>query len=298
MQLSFTYDSHRLMQFFVILALVIALLAVLFAIQNTDVVTISLFTLTLQESLALVLLLTLAAGVLIGLFVSIPALVRRSMRVSAVRRELEEMGWRFQEKDKEISSYQQASDRVRQQNTELMAALGNVEPKTGLFRAELVVPSVSYLLQRMAENIHDPRYNSVSVYEIDPYPETEELFGNPAVQSQWLRAVAYRLQRVASSDSWLYHDGRGRFVCVTPGLTTKTASDYGETMRTALAEESLQLEDGSTLPVVVSIGGAIAHFMEHVDSHFLLQQANEALDHAKRRGRNRFRLVEAKGGAT
>jgi diguanylate cyclase (GGDEF)-like protein len=286
------------MQFFVILALAIALFAVLFAIQNTDIVTINLFTLTLQERLALVLLLTLAAGVLIGLLVSIPALVRRSMRISSVRRELEEMGWRFQEKDKEIASYQQASDQVRQQNTELMGALGNIEPKTGLLRSELVAPSVSYLLQRMANNVHDPRYNSVSVYEIDPYSETEEAFNNPAVQSQWLRAVSRRLQQTVSSDSWLYHDGRGRFVCVTHGLTTKTASDYGETLRAALAEESLHLDDGSVLPIAVSIGGAITHFMDQVDSHFLIRQADEALDHAKRRGRNRFRLVEAKGGTS
>jgi GGDEF domain-containing protein/uncharacterized integral membrane protein len=286
------------MQFLVILALAIALFAVLFAIQNTDFVTINLFTLTLQERLALVLLITLAVGVVIGLLVSIPALIRRSMRVSAVRRELEEMGWRFQEKDKEIASHQQKTEVIRQQNAELLRALGSFEPKTGLLRSDLVLPSLTYLLQRMAENVHDPRYNSVSIYEIEPYPETEELFINPTVQSQWLQAVAARLQQVALPDSWLYHDGRGRFVCVIPGLTTKSASDHGETLRSALAEESLQLEDGSTLPVVVSIGGAIAHFMEHVDSHFLLQQADEALEHAKRRGRNRFRLMEAKGGAS
>jgi diguanylate cyclase (GGDEF)-like protein len=284
------------MQFLVILALVIALFAVLFAIQNTDVVTINLFNLTFEERLALVLLLTLAAGVLIGLLVSIPALIRRSMRVSAVRRELEDLGWRFQEKDKEIASQQQSTHLIRQQNAELLKALGNFEPKTGLLRSDLVIPSVTYLLQRMADNVHDPRYNSVSVYEIDPYPETEELFVNPTVQSQWLQAVAARLQQAILPDSWLYHDGRGRFVCVIPGLTTKSASEYGEALRASLAEESLQLADGSTLPVVVSIGGAIAHFMEHVDSYFLLQQADEALDHAKRRGRNRFRLVEARGG--
>ncbi len=61
---------------FIVIALLIAILAVIFALQNTVMVSITFLAWNIHGSLALVLLVTLAAGVVISLLASLPSLVR------------------------------------------------------------------------------------------------------------------------------------------------------------------------------------------------------------------------------
>jgi uncharacterized integral membrane protein len=64
------------MQIFIVLGLIIAIVAVIFALQNLAAVTITFLFWSIHGSLALVLLVTLACGVLISLLTSMPGLVR------------------------------------------------------------------------------------------------------------------------------------------------------------------------------------------------------------------------------
>ena len=59
------------MQIFIVLALLIAIVAVVFAVQNTAMITVSFLVWSFEGSLALVLLATLLVGVLIGTYSSI-----------------------------------------------------------------------------------------------------------------------------------------------------------------------------------------------------------------------------------
>ena len=68
---------------YLIVGLVIAVLAVIFALQNVVPVTISFFAWEVSGSLSLVLLVTLAIGALIGLLVIAPAAVRNKLRASS-----------------------------------------------------------------------------------------------------------------------------------------------------------------------------------------------------------------------
>jgi putative membrane protein len=72
-----------------IFALVIAVLAVVFALQNSMLVTISFFNWTISGSLSLVLLATLAIGVLIGLLVLAPSLLRKTFKSSSQRKRID-----------------------------------------------------------------------------------------------------------------------------------------------------------------------------------------------------------------
>lgn len=83
--------------FYLIVALLIAVVAVIFALQNTMIVTISFFAWTVTGSLSLVLLITLAIGVVIGLLVLAPSAIKNTIqvsghrkRISALEKELEE----------------------------------------------------------------------------------------------------------------------------------------------------------------------------------------------------------------
>ena len=74
---------------YLILALLIAVIAVIFAWQNSVVVTIAFFSLKVEDApLSLVLLATLAIGVLIGWLFAAPSLVKNSFRASNQRKRI------------------------------------------------------------------------------------------------------------------------------------------------------------------------------------------------------------------
>jgi len=98
------------MRLFVISALVIAFLAILFALQNNNLVTINLLVWRYQQSLALVLLATLAIGVLVGLLVSMPAIVRRGWRTARIKHQADELATQMQEKEQQILGQKRPRD--------------------------------------------------------------------------------------------------------------------------------------------------------------------------------------------
>jgi putative membrane protein len=68
------------MRITMILALVIAILSAIFAIQNATPVTVNIYGFTAESSLAVVLMVTFAAGVITSLLVSIPAVYIRERK--------------------------------------------------------------------------------------------------------------------------------------------------------------------------------------------------------------------------
>ena len=73
---------------YLIVALVIAVIAVIFALQNTLTVTITFFVWTVTGSLSLVLLVTLAIGAVIGMLVLAPSAIKNSLAVSSHRKRI------------------------------------------------------------------------------------------------------------------------------------------------------------------------------------------------------------------
>lgn len=73
---------------YLIFALLIAVIAVIFALQNTITVTISFLAWEVTGSLSLVLLITLAIGALIGLLVLAPSAIRNTIAASSHRKRI------------------------------------------------------------------------------------------------------------------------------------------------------------------------------------------------------------------
>jgi lipopolysaccharide assembly protein A len=78
------------MQIFLFFALIIAVLAVFFALQNSDPVQVKFAIWNFNSSLAFVLLLALTAGVLISVFVSLPSNIRARWTIRQQRKKLNE----------------------------------------------------------------------------------------------------------------------------------------------------------------------------------------------------------------
>lgn len=76
------------MQIFLFLALIIAVLAVFFALQNSDPVTVKFAVWEFNSSLAFVLLLALLAGALISFLFSLPSNLRARWTIRQQRKKL------------------------------------------------------------------------------------------------------------------------------------------------------------------------------------------------------------------
>jgi uncharacterized integral membrane protein len=79
------------MQIFLFFALFIAILAIIFAVQNNETTTVSFFLWDTNGSLALVLLIAMAAGALISYLASLPSNIKTRLAVRNLRKKVEEL---------------------------------------------------------------------------------------------------------------------------------------------------------------------------------------------------------------
>lgn len=74
------------MIFFLALGIILGSAAVVFALQNTDVITVTFFAMQFQGSLALILLLTLTVGVTMSLFLILPESIKSYFRYRSLQK--------------------------------------------------------------------------------------------------------------------------------------------------------------------------------------------------------------------
>ncbi len=92
---------------YLIVALAIALIAVIFALQNTMTITIAFFVWQVTGSLSLVLLITLAIGVVIGLLVLAPSAIKNSLAASSHRKRIGTLEKELDEHKAKVAELQQ-----------------------------------------------------------------------------------------------------------------------------------------------------------------------------------------------
>lgn len=285
------------MRLFVILALAIALLTVIFALQNTEIVSIDILIWETRSHLALVLLATLALGIIIGLMVSVPAIVRGGWRLSRHQKQLEDLGWRFHQKEEEMSAQRRQAERLQQAHQELLTALDVIHPQTRTLLSQHLPQGVAYRLSQLPPADHASNalsLDSVVLFLLDYHLANGSEFALDQQRVQELhQAIAQRLCPQLAPEIWLYSSEPGQFACLVPDLSVKAASEFGDSLRSRLLENPITFPDGAAVAIELSIGGVVAETQNHLDHEQIIGQAKEALDHAKRRGRNRVRLVQA-----
>lgn len=77
------------MPFFVILAVALAAVSAIFAIQNAGIITVSFLGWEWEASLALILILSLGVGIVIGYLAGLPSTFRKASQLRQMRRELD-----------------------------------------------------------------------------------------------------------------------------------------------------------------------------------------------------------------
>ena len=280
------------MALFLIFALAIAFLAILFALQNNSAVTITLFVWQYQESLAIVLLTTLAIGAIVGLLVATPTILRRGWRISRDRRRAEGLEEEIQAKNQVAAKQTEKTEAVRLHYQSLLKTLGLTDPVTDLLHRQSLNQVVAATLQQMAVNSEEPQYDSLCIFFMAAErANPEDSLDSSDQEGALWSAIAQTLQKQIQHNSWLYSDGHGQFACTVLGLPMDAAVKYGESLQASLTQHAIQLKDGAVVKVFVSCGGAIADRAHPIDAQTLIEQDEQALAQAQQRGRNRFRLV-------
>ena len=110
------------MQIFLVFALIIALIAVVFTIQNTAAVTVTFLVWELNHSLAFIFLLAILAGVLISQFVSVPNKVKRTMENTNQKKKIKDL-------DTELMSTKVRLEAMKQEVEVYRGQLGTSAPE-------------------------------------------------------------------------------------------------------------------------------------------------------------------------
>jgi uncharacterized integral membrane protein len=111
------------MQIFIIVALVIAGVAIVFALQNITAVTVTFLFWNLHASLALVLLLSVVVGVLISLLSSLPGLIRGKWGAVSQKKKLASLETESSANKKRADKAEQEIKTLEEQLASLSAAL-------------------------------------------------------------------------------------------------------------------------------------------------------------------------------
>jgi putative membrane protein len=90
--------------YFLIVAIALAAITALFAIQNATVVAVSFLGWEWQASLALILILTLGVGILVGYLASLPSSMKKGSQLRQARKRIQQLESRIVEQDTALTT--------------------------------------------------------------------------------------------------------------------------------------------------------------------------------------------------
>lgn len=281
------------MALLIVAAIVIAFFAIAFALQNNDPVVINLLVWQYQGSLAIVLLATLAIGVLIGILVLIPSVLKRGWRVSRAKRQTADLESQLTDRERALGDQTRNTDRLRQSHENLLQAMGLTDANTNLLDAKVLNQTLSALINQMKLQPGNPQFDAIGLLVVDAH-RLEPLGEVPTTAQQDAQldaAIAHIIRRNVTLDTWLYCDSKAaagaQFMCVLNGFDKAGLRQYGETLQTALTREPLTLADGSVVAVEAKVGGALADRAHPTNQEqLIIDKAYQALGEAGKRGLN------------
>ena len=298
------------MPLLIIAAIIIAFLAIVFALRNNAAVPIYFFGAEPQTfSLAPLLLTTLAIGFLIGLLVLLPSLIKRGWRFSRAKRQTAVLEEQLYERDRVLTNTEQNTDRLRQSHQNLLHALGMVDGNTGLISSNALPKSLSALIEQMKLQPGNPQFDALGLLIVEAHRKEPMGTVNASKQqnAQLDQAIAAIIRKNVTIDTWLYCDSKAdegaQFMCVLTGMDKTALRKYAETLELALTKEPLSVADNVVVAVEAKIGGAIADRTHPTNrAQLLIEKAYQALSQAGKRqlnpikGNHHIKIIQVTDG--
>ena len=289
--------SHILfnpMVLLIIVGLVMAIGAVLFALQNAAVVTINFGAWQLEQSLAVVLIATLGLGIIISMLLSVPTIIKRGWQNSHQSQKLDELRQQLKAKNQTTLQQQQSSLAQQESVQELLRAFSFADEVTGVLNKNTTVKLTQHLLQQMQQQ-KNPRYSSlvVMLFSFEP-AKSQRNFADIGSENAVYKAIAKRLQNAVTADSFLGITERKRFISLVLGMRGTEVSEYITYLQDRITESPLQKTDGVMLPLKMTVGGVVADSADAIDSRSILKQAEQNLERALVKGRGNAEISEVR----
>jgi two-component system chemotaxis response regulator CheY len=167
----------------------------------------------------------------------------------------------------------------------LLGELASTDPLTGLANRRGLRASIEDLACR----IGPPAPLSVLAIDVDHFKSYNDDFGHAAGDAT-LRRVAAVLLALAPNDALVARIGGEEFLALLPGADVDVAVDVAESLRLAIASSSW-----TPRTITISVGVATAQpAWKVLDVSALMEDADRALYHSKRTGRDRVTHIRDK----
>ncbi len=191
------------------------------------------------------------------------------------------------------------ANRQLQARNELLESLSLTDQLTGVLNRRALDQALPHLLAQVGPRFTEARYRYLCLLmmDVDHFKRVNDTHGHYAGDCV-LQAVAQRLQNQQRPSSLLYRFGGEEFVCITPGLNLQRSQRYAEFLRGVVANDPVSISPKRTIPVTISIGGAVLTDQHATTAENLIKLADRALYEAKEAGRNRTRLDLVDGSLT
>lgn len=274
----------------VIIGLIMAIVAVLFALQNAAIVTINLGIWELEQSLAVIIIGTLGLGIIISTLLSLPTIFKRGWQNSQQRQKIESLQRQLKAKNQETLEREQFGI-VRQETLEeILRALALTDEVTGVLSKNTTIKLTEYLLQQLTLN---PRYSSLVVMLVAVEPgKSSRSFAELGGENGVYKAIAKRLKNAIAADSFLGITERRRFISLAFSLKGTAVNEYLTYLQDSVTESPLQKADGVILPLKMTVGAVVVDPTDRVDSRQVLKQAEHNLEKALVKGRGNLEISE------
>ena len=279
----------------VIVGLAMAIVAVLFALQNAAAVTINFGVWQLEQSLAIVLIATLGLGMLISMLLSLPTILKRGWQNSQQKNKIGELKRQLRAKNQTTLQQQQLSLAQQESVQELLQAFSFADEVTGVLNKETAIKLTQHLLQQMQLQPQNPRYGSlvIMLFSVDP-AKSNRSFADLGSENAVYKAIAKRFKQAIAPDSFLGITERKRFISLVLGLKGTEITEYITFLQNSITESPLQKTDGVLLPIKMSVGGVVADPTDAVESRQMLKQAEQNLENALAKGLGHAEISEVK----
>ena len=166
-----------------------------------------------------------------------------------------------------------------------LSKLATTDTLTGLANRRHAMDTLQSLAIR-ANRKQEPL--GVVILDVDLFKHVNDTYGHP-VGDLVLKQIASILQRCSREYDLVGRIGGEEFLILCDGADSGTSSGIAERIRSSVEAARIELEDGRTLQVTVSLG-VNSTIPSSVDIESLIKNADEALYRAKQSGRNRIEI--------
>jgi len=179
-----------------------------------------------------------------------------------------------------VAVMQTRANRTQDRLVAALHGLARVDALTGLVNRRSFDEAVESVVRSSP-----PAGTTMMLIDIDRFKMINDAYGHPAGDAALVHVAEVLREHVRADDAVLARLGGDELAVLLPGCSPRAGTSRAQELLHAVAARPLHLDDGTSVPLSVSIG--VAHSSQVPTVASLYTAADDALYRAKRAGRGR-----------